>query len=111
METQTDEVQDYLNSLPALTEDEYEDLLSLKARVAELKNMRSDAFDAIDNAKAQLELMQNQFESIQHSVRNTGQQFEMKFRELMAKYGVQGGNISIADTPPHYITTFESQNM
>lgn len=109
METQPDEVQDYLNSLPALTEDEYEDLFSLRNRVGELKNMRSDAFDAIDNAKQQLEMIQNQFDNINHSVRNTQQQFEMKFRELMAKYGVSGGNISISDTSPHYITTFDAQ--
>jgi hypothetical protein len=34
----------------------------------------------------------------------------MKFKELMAKYNVAGGNISIADTEPHYITTYETSN-
>ena len=47
MESQVDEVQEYLNSLPALTGDEYEDLFALRNRVGELRNMRSDAFDAM----------------------------------------------------------------
>lgn len=110
METQPDDVQEYLNSLPALSEDEYEDLFALRNRVAELKNMRMDALDAVDNAKQQLEMIQNQFENLSHSVRSTQQQFEMKFRELMSKYNIQGGNITIADTPPHYITTYETSN-
>jgi DNA repair ATPase RecN len=110
MESQVDEVQQYLNSLPALTEDEYEDLFALRNRVGELRNMRSDAFDTIDNAKQQLQMIENQFENLQHSIRSTQQQFEMKFKELMAKYNVSGGNISIADTEPHYITTYETSN-
>ena len=110
MESQADEVQEYLNSLPALTDEEYEDLFALRNRVGELRNMRSDAFDAIDNAKQQLEMVENQFENIQHSIRATQQQFEMKFKELMSKYNIQGGNISIADTAPHYITTYETSN-
>ena len=110
MESQVDEVQEYLNSLPALTEEEYEDLFALRNRVGELRNMRSDTFDAIDNAKQQLQMIESQFENLQHSIRLTQQQFEMKFKELMSKYNVSGGNISIADTAPHYITTYETTN-
>ena len=110
MESQVDEVQEYLNSLPALTEDEYEDLFALRNRVGELRNMRSDTFDAIDNAKQQLQMIENQFENLQHSIRSTPQQFEMQFKELISKYNISGGNISIADTAPHYITTYETSN-
>ena len=60
MESQVDEVQEDLNSLPALTGDEYEDLFALRNRVGELRNMRSDAFDAIDNAMQQLQMIENQ---------------------------------------------------
>ncbi len=103
--TQAQAVDEYLQGIPALSEDEYEDLFGLKQRVQELRAIRSDAFDAIDNLKQQLELAQNQFDNINQSLRSTNQQFELKFRELMAKHGINGGNISVADTPPHYITT------
>jgi hypothetical protein len=105
MDENTQAINEYLQDVPCLSEDEYEDLFGLKQRVQELRAIRSDAFDAIDNLKQQLELAQNQFDNINQSLRSTNQQFELKFRELMAKYGVNGGNISVADTAPHYITT------
>lgn len=104
MDETTAELEVVDGNQPFLTDDEYDELYGLRQRVDELKRVRSEAFDAIDQIKGQLDLIQNQFEGVQQSIRSTAQQLDAKFQELMAKRGISAGPVSVSDTSPHYIT-------
>jgi hypothetical protein len=88
---------------PVVSHDDYIALATLRGKQTEAKNRAYDLGKVVRQLEEQLEGFRNEFAKAEADVEETTNTLQEKFGEVMEPLGVNG-NVSIADTEPHYVT-------
>ena len=90
---------------PAISHDEYLELVSMRQSLLELKAQKSDVLEFVTVAQqyaAQLQQAQQQLAAINEALNENTQALQERMKEIVTPLGISG-EFTITDTEPHYI--------
>lgn len=90
---------------PAISHDEYLELVSMRQSLLELKAQKSDVLEFVNVAQqyaAQLQQAQQQLSAINEALNENTSALQERMKEIVTPLGVSG-EFTITDTEPHYI--------
>ena len=90
---------------PAISHDEYLELVSMRQSLLELKAQKSDVLEFVNVAQqyaAQLQQAQQQLNVINEALSENTAALQERMKEIVEPLGVSG-EFTITDTEPHYI--------
>ena len=90
---------------PAISHDEYLELVSMRQSLLELKAQKSDVLEFVNVAQqyaAQLQQAQQQLAAINEALNENTQALQERMKEVVTPLGISG-EFTITDTEPHYI--------
>ena len=90
---------------PAISHDEYLELVSMRQSLLELKAQKSDVLEFVNLAQqyaAQLQQAQQQLSAINEALNENTSALQERMKEIVTPLGVSG-EFTITDTEPHYI--------
>ena len=90
---------------PAVTHDEYLELVSMRQTVLELKAQKSDVLEFVNVAQqyaAQLQGANERLSLINDAITENSEALQERMKEIVEPFSVSG-EFSISDTEPHYI--------
>lgn len=90
---------------PAISHDEYLELVSMRQSLLELKAQKADVLEFVNVAQqyaAQLQQAQERLNLLNESLNENTVALQERMKELIEPMGVSG-EFSINDTEPHYI--------
>ena len=90
---------------PAVTHDEYLELVSMRQTVLELKAQKSDVLEFVNVAQqyaAQLQGANERLSLINDAITENSEALQERMKEIVEPFNVSG-EFSITDTEPHYI--------
>ena len=90
---------------PAVSHEEYLELVAMRQSVLELKAQKSDILEFVNVAQqyaAQLQAAQERLNLLNESLNENTQALQERMKELIEPFGISG-EFTIADTEPHYI--------
>jgi DNA anti-recombination protein RmuC len=90
---------------PAVTHDEYLELVSMRQSLLELKAQKSDVLEFVNVAQqyaAQLQQAQQQLNAINEALTENTSALQERMKEIVEPLGVSG-EFTITDTEPHFI--------
>jgi len=90
---------------PAISHDEYLELVSMRQSLLELKAQKSDVLEFVNVAQqyaAQLQQAQQQLNAINEALNENTAALQERMKEIVEPLGVSG-EFTITDTEPHYI--------
>lgn len=90
---------------PAISHDEYLELVSMRQSLLELKAQKSDVLEFVNVAQqyaAQLQQAQQQLAAINEALNENTSALQDRMKEIVEPLGVSG-EFTITDTEPHYI--------
>jgi len=90
---------------PAISHDEYLELVSMRQSLLELKAQKADVLEFVTVAQqyaAQLQQAQQQLNAINEALNENTAALQERMKEIVEPLGVSG-EFTITDTEPHYI--------
>jgi hypothetical protein len=90
---------------PAVSHEEYLELVSMRQSVLELKAQKSDVLEFVNVAQqyaVQLQAAQERLNLLNEALNENTQALQERMKELIEPFGISG-EFTIADTEPHYI--------
>jgi hypothetical protein len=90
---------------PAISHEEYLELVSMRQSLLELKAQKSDVLEFVNVAQqyaAQLQQAQQQLNAINEALNENGTALQDRMKEIVEPLGVSG-EFTITDTEPHFI--------
>ena len=90
---------------PAISHDEYLELVSMRQSILELKAQKSDVLEFVNVAQqyaAQLQQAQQQLSAINEALNENTSALQDRMKEIVEPLGVSG-EFTITDTEPHFI--------
>jgi hypothetical protein len=92
---------------PCLTHDQFTTLTKVNGRIIELKQSGFDIIERLDAVKTDINELESLLEKIKAELADRKQEMEKYFNDYIYEPYSISGQISIADTEPHYITVVE----
>ena len=108
VEVVVDEVETDENR-PTISHDEYLELVSMRQTVLELKAQKADVLEFVNVAQQYLQRMQQaqeQLNALNEAVNENANALQERMKEMIEPLGITG-ELTIADTEPHYIIPAE----
>jgi hypothetical protein len=105
MEESTDVTAVVSEEQPAISHDEYLELVSMRQSILELKAQKSDVLEFVNVAQqyaAQLQQAQERLNVLNDALNENTTSLQDRMKEIVEPLGVSG-EFTIADTEPHYI--------
>lgn len=94
---------------PALTSEQFATMAAINSRVRDLKQSGFDMREYLDSVRQEIARVEAELEKAREELVEKTKEMTTCFEEFVYKpYGISG-QISIADTEPHYITVLESE--
>lgn len=90
---------------PAVSHEEYLELVSMRQSVLELKAQKSDVLEFVNVAQqyaSQLQAAQERLNLLNEALNENTTALQDRMKEIIEPYNIQG-EFTIADTEPHYI--------
>jgi hypothetical protein len=90
---------------PAISHDEYLELVSMRQSILELKAQKSDVLEFVNVAQqyaAQLQQAQERLNVINEALNENNTSLQDRMKQIVEPLGVSG-EFTITDTEPHYI--------
>ncbi len=90
---------------PAISHDEYLELVSMRQSLLELKAQKSDVLEFVNVAQqyaSQLQQAQQQLNALNEALNENSSALQERMREIVTPLGI-AGEFTIVDTEPHYI--------
>lgn len=90
---------------PAVSHEEYLELVSMRQSVLELKAQKSDVLEFVNVAQqyaSQLQSAQERLNLLNEALNENTVALQERMKEIIEPYNIQG-EFTIADTEPHYI--------
>jgi hypothetical protein len=90
---------------PAISHDEYLELVSMRQSILELKAQKSDVLEFVNVAQqyaAQLQQAQERLNVLNDALNENNSSLQDRMKEIVEPLGVSG-EFTITDTEPHYI--------
>lgn len=90
---------------PAISHEEYLELVSMRQSILELKAQKSDVLEFVNVAQqyaSQLQQAQQQLAAINEALNENTSALQERMKEIVEPLGVSG-EFTIADTDPHFI--------
>ena len=105
MEESTDVTAVVSEEQPAISHDEYLELVSMRQSILELKAQKSDVLEFVNVAQqyaAQLQQAQERLNVLNDALNENTTALQDRMKEIVEPLGVSG-EFTIADSEPHYI--------
>jgi hypothetical protein len=105
MEESTDVTAVVSEEQPAISHDEYLELVSMRQSILELKAQKSDVLEFVNVAQqyaAQLQQAQQQLNVLNDALNENTSALQERMKEIVEPLGVSG-EFTITDTEPHFI--------
>ena len=105
MEESTDVTAVVSEEHPAISHDEYLELVSMRQSILELKAQKSDVLEFVNVAQqyaAQLQQAQERLNVINEALNENNTSLQDRMKQIVEPLGVSG-EFTITDTEPHYI--------
>ena len=90
---------------PAISHEEYLELVSMRQSILELKAQKSDVLEFVNVAQqyaSQLQQAQQQLAAINEALNENSSALQERMKEIVEPLGVSG-EFTITDTDPHFI--------
>ena len=92
---------------PAITHEEYLELVSMRQSLLELKAQKADVLEFVNVAQqyaAQLQQAQQQLTALNEALNENSVALQDRMKEIVSPLGI-AGEFTITDTEPHYIVS------
>jgi hypothetical protein len=96
---------------PAVSHDDYLELVSMRQSVLELKAQKSDVLEYVTQAQqylSQMQSAQERLNTLNEAINENSSALQERMKEIIEPLGISG-EFSIADTDPHYILPAETE--
>jgi DNA repair ATPase RecN len=96
---------------PAVSHDDYLELVSMRQSVLELKAQKSDVLEYVTQAQqylSQMQSAQERLNTLNEAINENSSALQERMKEIIEPLGISG-EFSIADTVPHYILPAETE--
>lgn len=95
--------------MPAITPEEYKELVVARQEIIEMKAQKSEIYDFIANGEQQLAAARAQLAEADGKIAKKNEELTNRMKEIIGPFEIEG-DFSISDTEPHYITPITPQN-
>jgi hypothetical protein len=86
----------------SVTPEEYKELVVTRSAIIELKAQKSDVYDFIVDAEAQIANAKLQLAECESKINEKNQELQSRLLDIVKDRGIEG-DFSISETEPHYI--------
>ncbi len=104
-ENAVDTVVEVSEEQPAITHDEYLELVSMRQSLLELKAQKADVLEFVNVAQqyaSQLQQAQQQLNALNEALNENSSALQERMREIVTPLGITG-EFTIVDSEPHFI--------